>query len=128
VEPWVTRLEREAKGKVFLEDTNIITTWLICSVKFLNQHRDLAKKIVSANKELTDWIQAHPEEAQKLLIVELKEETKTDFAPDAVAQAWKRIKFTTEISNQLLTKAVQDGKDAGFYKGSTDTSKLIENP
>ena len=128
VEPWVTRLEREAKGKVFLEDTNVITTWLVSSVKFLNAHRDLAKKIMTANQELTDWMQAHPDEAQKMLIAELKEETRTDFAPDAVAQAWKRIRFTTEISNELLTKAVQDGKDAGFYKGSTDTSKLIETP
>ncbi len=128
VEPWVTRLEREANGKVFLEDTNIITTWLACSVKFLNAHRDLAKKIVTANKELTDWIQAHPDEAQKLLIAELKEETKADFAPEAAAQAWKRIKFTTEVSRDLLAKAVHDGKDAGFYKGSTDTSKLIESP
>jgi NitT/TauT family transport system substrate-binding protein len=128
VEPWVTRLERKANGKIFLEDTNIITTWLACSVKFLNAHRDLAKKIVSANKELTDWIQAHPDEAQKLLVAELKEETKADFAPEAAAQAWKRIKFTTEVSRDLLAKAVQDGKDAGFYKSSTDTSKLIENP
>jgi NitT/TauT family transport system substrate-binding protein len=128
VEPWVTRLEREARAKVFLEDTNIITTWLASSVKFLKDHRDLAKKVVSANQELTDWIQAHPDEAQKLLISELKEETKTAFAPDMVAQAWKRIRFTTEVSRELLAKAVQDGKDAGFLKGSTDTSKLIESP
>jgi NitT/TauT family transport system substrate-binding protein len=128
VEPWVTRLEREAKAKIFLEDTNIITTWLASSVKFLNGHRDLAKKIAAANKELTDWIQGHPEEAQKTLIAELKEETKTQFAPDAVAQAWKRIRFTTEVSGELVAKAVQDGKDAGFLKGSTDTSKLIESP
>src|SRR6266496_4540698 len=114
VEPWVTRLEREAKAKVFLEDTNIITTWLACSVKFLNAHRDLAKKIVTANEELTAWIQAHPDEAQKLLIAELKEETKADFALEAVAQAWKRIKFTTDVSPDLIAKAVQDGKDAGF--------------
>jgi NitT/TauT family transport system substrate-binding protein len=128
VEPWVTRLEREAKAKVFLEDTNIITTWLASSVKFLNGHRDLAKKIATANNELTDWIQAHPDEAQKTLIAELKEETKTQFAPEAVAQAWKRIRFTTEVSGELVAKAVQDGKDAGFLKGSTDTSKLIESP
>jgi NitT/TauT family transport system substrate-binding protein len=128
VEPWVTRLEREAKAKVFLEDTKIITTWLACSVKFLDAHRDLAKKVVTANKELTDWIQAHADEAQKLLISELKEETKTDFAPQDVDQAWKRIKFTTEVPAELLTKAVQDGKDAGFYKGSTDTSKLLASP
>jgi NitT/TauT family transport system substrate-binding protein len=128
VEPWVTRLEREAKARIFLEDTNVITTWLASSLKFLKDHRDLARKVVAANQELTDWIQAHPDEAQKLLISELKEETKTDFAPDMVAQAWKRIRFTTEVSKELLAKAVQDGKDAGFLKGSTDTSKLIESP
>jgi sulfonate transport system substrate-binding protein len=128
VEPWVTRLERGANGKIFLEDTNIITTWLACSVKFLSAHRDLAKKIVSANQELTSWIQVHPDEAQKLLIAELKEETKADFAPEEVAHAWKRIKFTTDVSAELITKAVQDGKDAGFLKGSTDTSKLLKSP
>src|SRR5205823_11471111 len=79
VEPWVTRLERQANARVFLEDKDVITTWLASSVKFLKNHVDLAKKIVNANKELTDWIQAHSDEAQKLLIAELKEETKTDF-------------------------------------------------
>jgi NitT/TauT family transport system substrate-binding protein len=128
VEPWVTRLERDAKAKVFLEDTNVLTTWLVSSVRFLHNHRELAKKIAAANNELTEWIQARPDEAQRILIGELKEETRSDFAPDAVAQAWKRIKFTTEVSRELVAKAVQDGKDAGFLKGETDTSRLIENP
>lgn len=128
VEPWVTRLEREAKARVFLEDKNVITTWLVSSNKFLGGHRDLLKKIVAANAELTDWIQENPDEAQKLLIAELKEETRTTFDSDAVAQAWKRIKFTTAVPAELVTKAVQDGKDAGFLKGNTDTSKLIKTP
>ena len=128
VEPWVTRLEREAKARVFLEDKDVITTWLVSSAKFLSGQRDLAKKVVAANAELTDWIQKNPDEAQKLLIDELAAETKTTFAPDAVAQAWKRIKFTTAVPNELIAKAVQDGKDAGFLKGNTDTSKLIETP
>ena len=128
VEPWVTRLERDADAKVFLEDTNVITTWLVSSVKFLGNHRELTKKIAAANAELTEWIQAHPDEAQKILIGELKEETRSDFAPDAVVQAWKRIKFTTDVSPELVAKAVQDGKDAGFLKGETDTSRLIQQP
>lgn len=128
VEPWVTRLERDAKARVFLEDRDIITTWLVSSVKFLREGRDFAKKIAAANVELTKWIQDNEAEAQKMLIAELKEETKADFPPEAIAQAWKRIKFTTEVSAQLVTKAVKDGKDAGFLKGATDTSKLIENP
>jgi NitT/TauT family transport system substrate-binding protein len=128
VEPWVTRLEREAKARVFLEDKDIITTWLVTATKFLGSQGELVKKIVTANAELTDWIQKNPDEAQKLLIEELTAETRTSFAPEAVAQAWKRIKFTTAVPNELIAKAVQDGKDAGFLKGNTDTSKLIEAP
>src|SRR5438132_10700231 len=128
VEPWVTRLEREAKARVFLEDKDTITTWLVSSAKFLRDRRDLTKKIAAANVELTKWIQENEGEAQRLLIQELKAETRADFAPDAVAQAWKRIQFTSEVSRDLIAKSVQDGKDAGFLKGSTDTSKLIENP
>src|SRR5216110_2477095 len=128
VEPWVTRLEREAKARVFLEDKDVITTWLVSTAKFLRNQRDLAKKVVAANAELTKWIQQNQAEAQKLLIEELKAETRADFAPDAVAQAWNRIQFTSDVSRDLIAKSVQDGKDAGFLKGSTDTSKLVETP
>ena len=128
VEPWVTRLERDAKARVFLEDKDVITTWLVSNAKFLSSHRDLAKKIAAANAELTDWMHNNAAEAQKLLVGELKEETHADFAPDAVAEAWQRIKFTTDVPAELIRKAVQDGKDAGFLKGSTDTSKLQETP
>src|SRR5712675_1856618 len=128
VEPWVTRLERDAKARVFLEDKDTITTWLVSSVKFLRDQRDFAKKIADANVELTKWMQENQGETQKLLIEELKAETRADFAPDAVAQAWNRIQFTSDVSLDLVAKSVQYGKDAGFLKGSTDTSKLIEAP
>jgi NitT/TauT family transport system substrate-binding protein len=128
VEPWVTRLERDAKARVFLEDKDTITTWLVSSVKFLRDRRELAKKIADANVELTKWMRQNPAEAQKLLIEELKAETRADFAPDAVAQAWNRIQFTSDVSRDLIAKSVQDGKDAGFLRGSTDISKLVEIP
>src|SRR5438034_267310 len=128
VEPWVTRLERDAKARVFLEDKDIITTWLVSSAKFLRDRREFVKRIAAANVELTKWIQEDEAEAQKLLIAELQDGTRAAFAPEAVAQAWKRIKFTTDVPPSFIVKAVQDGKNAGFLKGSTDTSKLIENP
>ena len=128
VEPWVTRLERVARARVFLEDKDTITTWLVSSVKFLRERRDFAKKIAEANVELTKWIQQNQPEAQKLLIEELKAETRADFAPDAVAHAWHRIQFTSEVSRDSVAKSVQDGKDAGFFRGATDTSKLVETP
>src|SRR5881296_3243909 len=70
VEPWVSRLERDAKARVFFEDKDTITTWLVSSAKFLQDHRDFVKKIAAANMDLTKWIQDHEAEAQKLLIDE----------------------------------------------------------
>ncbi|MBA3881919.1 MAG: ABC transporter substrate-binding protein [Chthoniobacterales bacterium] len=128
VEPWVTRLEHEAKARVLVEESDVITTWLVSSAKFLKENADMTKKIAAANAELTEWIKANEAEAQQLLVVELKEETRSDFAPDAVAQAWNRITFTPEVSQELVNKAVEDAKVTGFAKGSTDISKLSEKP
>src|SRR5256714_5632837 len=66
VEPWVTRLERDAKARVFVEDKDTITNWLVSSVKFLCGRHDGVKKIADANVELTQWIQQNQPEAQKL--------------------------------------------------------------
>ena len=128
VEPWVTRLEKEANAKVFLEDSDCITTWLVSSVKFLKDHPDLAKKIVAANVELTQWIKAHPADAQRMLVSELKAETRTDLSADTVTRSLRRIKLTTEVSPALVEKAVKDGQNTGFIKGSGDTSRLMQKP
>jgi NitT/TauT family transport system substrate-binding protein len=128
VEPWVTRLVRQAGAKIFLEDKDVQTTWLVASAKFLKEQPAMARKVAAANVELTQWIQAHPGEAQKLVAAELNEETKTAMAPEAIAQAWDRIRFTSEVSPQLVTKAVKDAKEAGFSRGPTDTSKLLAIP
>src|SRR5216110_4040206 len=54
VEPWLSRLEQEASGKVLVEEKEAATTVLISRVKFLNEQRDLAKKFARAHAELTD--------------------------------------------------------------------------
>lgn len=126
VEPWVTRLEKEGNAKVFLEDSDCITTWLVSSVKFLKEHPDLVKKVAAGNKELTQWINSHPAEAEKMIIDELKAETKTQVVPDTVRRSLKRIRLTNEVEPRLVEKAVKDGQSTGFFKGSTDTSHLLE--
>ena len=46
----------------------------------------------------------------------------------SIACDFHRIQFTSDVSRDLIAKSVQDGKDAGFLRGSTDTSKLVETP
>src|SRR5438270_8745665 len=76
VEPWLSRLEQEASGKGIVEEKDVATTILVSSVKSLSEQRDLAKTFAQAHAELTDWINKHPEEAQRLIKGELMAETK----------------------------------------------------
>jgi len=127
VEPWVSRLEMEASGKVLVEESDAVTTVLVSSAKLLGTNRDLAKKFVEAHKALTDWIAKHPEEAQKLVVAELKEETRGQISSELIAHAWKRILFTNEVRREAVEKFVAKAKAAGFLRDAPDLSRLIDN-
>lgn len=128
VEPWVTRLEMEAGGKILLEVPDAVTTVLVSGVKFLNAKRDLARKFVAAHKELTEWIKNNPAEAQKLVRDELSAEMRAEISPVLVAQAWKRTTLTSEISRDVLEKFLANAKSVGFLRDAPDLSRLIEKP
>jgi len=126
VEPWLSRLEQEASGKVIVEEKEVPTTILVSSVKFLNEQRELAKKFAQAHAELTDWIVKNPDEAQRLIKAELLEETKSDMTPRVISAAWKRIVFTSETPRSAVEKFMQNSVRAGFIKTAPDLSKLFE--
>ena len=128
VEPWVSRLEREANAKVFVDQRETVTTVLVASAKFLREHRDLARKFVAAHAELTEWIQKNPAEAQKILREELTAETTRLIPAELIAQAWQRLDFTTKIAEPALSKFVKDAQAAGFMRGAPDLGRLIERP
>src|SRR6184192_1541590 len=116
VEPWLTRLEQEASGKVIVEEKEVATTILVSSVKFLNQQHELAKSFAQAHAELTDWITKN------------LEETKSDMSTQLIDAAWKRIVFTAETPRAAVEKFMQNSVRAGFIKTAPDLSKLFETP
>ena len=128
VEPWVTRLEMEAGGKILVEQRDAVTTLLVSSVKLLKEQSALVKKFAAAHAELTEWINQNPAEAQSLLIGELEAETKARFKPEIVAKAWSRITFSDQISLTPIQALVKEAQTVGFLKQAGDLSKLVEIP
>jgi NitT/TauT family transport system substrate-binding protein len=127
VEPWVSRLEMEAGGKVLVEESDSPTTVLVSSAKFLNANRDLVRKFTEAHRALTEWIEKNPDEAQKLVAAELTEETKGQMSAELIKRAWKRIVLTNEIRRDALDKFVANAKAAGFLRDVPDLGRLIEH-
>ena len=128
VEPWVSRLEREAGGKVLVDEKDVATTVLVSSAKFLGGQRELVKKFAEAHAALTDWITKNPEEAQKLIKAELLAETRTDMNAELIAQSWKRIVFTAEPPRASIESFMQNSLKTGFIKTAPDLTKLFEKP
>jgi NitT/TauT family transport system substrate-binding protein len=128
VEPWVSRLEREAGGKVLVDESDAITTVLVSSAKELKQSRELVDKFVAAHKALTDWIGDNPEAAQKLVVDELAAETHGTIQPELIAHAWPRIHLTAEVSRDSLERFVARARDAGYMKSAPDLARLVVQP
>jgi NitT/TauT family transport system substrate-binding protein len=128
VEPWVSRLEMEAGGKILVEESDAITTVLVSSAKFLGSRRDLVARFAAAHAELTQWIRSNPEEAQRIVRAELGAEMRADIAPDLIARAWKRIEFTADVSREAFDKFVANAQKVGFLRTAPDLARLVEKP
>ena len=128
VEPWVSRLELEAGGRIYLEQKEIPTTLLVASVRALEEKRDLVKKFVAAHEELTGWINTNPDEAKKLANAALKRLTKREMSAELIGHSWPRLTFGTAVNRDALASSVADARSVGFLRGGADLSRLVEEP
>jgi NitT/TauT family transport system substrate-binding protein len=125
VEPWVSRLEMEANGKIMIEEKEALAAVLACSVEALETRRDLVAKFVAGHKELTEWINQNPAEAKRLVAAALTRETRRTFPPALADHAWPRLKFSTEISQKSFDELVKEAQSVGFLQGATALDRLV---
>jgi NitT/TauT family transport system substrate-binding protein len=128
VEPWVSRIEREAGGKIYLEQKDAVTTILVSSVKLLKTQPELVKKFAQAHRELTDWVNSHPTEAQALVQRGLSDEVKREIKLELVVAAWQRLTFTSEVTLDSIESLVSDARQLGFIRGEVELSRFISIP
>ena len=134
VEPWVTRLEREAGAKVYLEESELwketggryVTTHLVSSMKFMSERRELLAKFIAAHVELTQWIKDNPAEAQRTLNEELKAEMGRALSEVTLTNAWRRLEFTSDPVSASLLKSAADAQRVGFLRKAPELSRIYQ--
>jgi NitT/TauT family transport system substrate-binding protein len=125
VEPWLTRLERDGKGKVMLEQPDAVTTVLVASVKLLKDRPQLASAFLAAHRELTAWVNTHPDEAMERVRASLTAETKRETDLALVQAAWKRLRFTDQLAQARLDALVGDAQKVGFLRDAIPLARLF---
>lgn len=130
VEPWVSRLELEAGGRIVFSETaeESITTILAASKAILTEQPDLAIAMIAAHAELNQWILEHPEEARARVVAELSKQIRREFPAALAKNAWPRLIFEVGIDLADFELALEAAKDAGFISGNPDISGLVAHP
>ena len=125
VEPWVSRLVLEGKGRILIEEKDSLTTIVVSSVKLLKEHPELAAKLRVAHVELTEWIASHPAEAQAKVRAGLAAETRREISAELIASAWSRLHFTEKVEQAVLEKFMADAQASGLLKQSMPLDRLF---
>jgi NitT/TauT family transport system substrate-binding protein len=138
VEPWVSRLELEAQGKVFLEEKSLwpegrfVTTQLVANKNVLVARRDVLKKLLAAYVEITQKINVDKTSAANILNAELKKETTKALKQEVIEKAMSRVEFTWDPISTSLHASAEAAHKIGFLRkapvldGIYDVSLLNE--
>lgn len=106
VEPWVSIIQSKTGARVYLDEPDAVTTILVGRKAWLQQNPVLAQRMSQAHRELTEWIVAHPEEAQAMIADELSHLTQSPADTELIKQAWDRLRLTTDISASELERFI----------------------
>lgn len=125
VEPWVSRLELEADGRLLVEQRDAVTTVLAASAQLLRTRPELAERFVAAHRELTAWVNNHSEEAQALVRAGLSAEAHREIPAALVARAWPRLTFTDRVTRVQFETLVAEAQSVGFLRDAIPLDRLF---
>jgi len=130
VEPWVSRLEIEGGGLLFLDERELwpdgryVTTHLVVTRVFLADHPMLIRRLLASLVEVTQAINADKAAAGRILNDELKKETGRALPEAVVSQALARIEFTWDPLGASLRQCCQAAHAVGFLKHPPDLAGI----
>ncbi len=122
VEPWLSRLELEGAGRLFLEekalwpDGRYVTTHLVVNKRFLAEHQELCKKLLAAHVAVTQRINADKRGAAKLLNEQLKKETGKPLKDEVITRALDRVELTWDPIAPSLRKSAEFAHKIRFLR------------
>lgn len=132
-EPWGARLEKEANGRVFLDERDLwpggrfVTANVIVRTEFLEKNPELVKAFLAEHVDLTLWINDNPAEARKIANEQIKALTGKALPSDVLDPAWERLEITYDPVSSSLLKSADAAFELGFLgKEKPDLSGIYE--
>ncbi len=122
VEPWLSRLELEGNGILYLDEKTLwpkgqhVTTHLVVRKAFLASNPELIKNLLRSLVEVTQTINADKAEATRVVNAELKKLTGKALADRVIDKAMERVEFTWDPIRASLYGAAKAAREIGFLR------------
>ena len=123
-EPWASRLEKDAAGKVLVDertlwpDGQFASTEVIVARTFVERHPDTVKAFLTGEVSAIDWIDKNPVEAKAAVNDSLSARTPTPLKASVLDLAWSRLAFTVDPLAATLRKESGDAVKVGIVKSA----------
>ena len=129
-EPWASRLVLDAGAKVLVDERSLwprgqfVTTQLIVSKTFLDQHPATVRALLQGQVEAVDWINANPTRAPGVVNAEIAKTTGKPLSQAVIARAFANIEVTVDplagslrkdLANAVAAGVARDGDLVGIY-------------
>jgi NitT/TauT family transport system substrate-binding protein len=118
-EPTASRLVA-AGGKVLVDERDLwpggkfVITHLLVSTKFLNEHRDVVKKLIEGSVASNAYINANPADAQTLVSTGIGKITGKPLDIKQIQSAWPSLTFLNDPIAESLRTSAAHAQDIGL--------------
>ncbi|MEZ0325794.1 MAG: ABC transporter substrate-binding protein [Fimbriimonas sp.] len=128
-EPWASRIVEETGAVRVIDerdlwpDKKFTTTVMVARTEFADRHPELVAKLVEANAQIIDWMNANTKDAQKLVNEQLAKLTGKPLKDSLLEESWKYMEFTSDPMEWCFDQFAISAKECGFLKNVPDDMK-----
>jgi NitT/TauT family transport system substrate-binding protein len=119
-EPWATRLINEGGGEVLVDERDLwpdgrfVTTHLIVSTSFLDEHPDVIRDLLTAHVETLQYFEEDPAGAQEITVTGIEELSGQEVDETVIADSWENLEFTPDPIPSSLVGSAEDAEAVGL--------------
>ncbi|GAC1323758.1 MAG: aliphatic sulfonate ABC transporter substrate-binding protein [Mycobacteriales bacterium] len=123
-EPWASRLVLEGNGSVLVDEKTLwpggkfVTTNLLVSRKFLDQHPQTVTALLQGQVDTNAWIAAHTAEAKTSLNAGLTALTGKGLTPAVLDRAFANITVTNDPDAASLKTSARNAEQVGLLQSA----------
>jgi NitT/TauT family transport system substrate-binding protein len=119
-EPWGTKLEKDANGKILINEQNLwpegkfTTALIVIRTDYLQNHPEIVKKLLEAHVNETLWINNNKDKAVAIFNEQMEYLTGSTLPPNELAEAFSRMDVTYDPLQASLFKSAEVAYELGF--------------